>query len=554
MRQSTDPHPCDDGDIRALAIDEGTRTRAPRAGTPPTAEPPAYLDPRRWTDRHTRFVAAGAAVVLVAWIVEAFQTYPASGLRAAFGAAVAVAIVGFVLTLRGITRSGLLVGGFVVFAGIMSWTWTDTPAVPWAVFAVEGVVLAVWTFPWFRDGLRVPRLGTAWLGIAYWPLGIISAVLTASWAIGAQRVAFFGLAALTGIAAVVAVRRSGRDPSVGVVAAFLLAIALLFLAGSGNVFDDVHATPGNAWGSRMQFRFWGGPGFLYHPNSLAAIAVVAGLRIALDRAFRSWQRGAALGVLGLVIVLTNSRTAILFAFVGAVVHAALLLRQHLRLRRGRTPAADDLPVYGSGRRIIAAALVPFVLLTIVFIGSGGTRFLVQSRYQNTTSTEEPEDAGESSGGELDITSGRRETWKKVFSDFGEDPVAAKLFGNNEHARGAVIRVETGRPEDRPKLSTDNAVVGALRRAGILGLLAFALGLVLMLYHAVRRGAPAWFTIVAVASLSTLATSDWLLGGSGGTLWIFLIVGEAWIVLSGSRDRSRDPEPEPSRPGSAPEPA
>ena len=98
----------------------------------------------------------------------------------------------------------------------------------------------------------------------------------------------------------------------------------------------------------------------------------------------------------------------------------------------------------------------------------------------------------------------------------------KALGNNDHARGAVIREETGRPQDRPKLTTDNSLVGALRRAGVLGVAAFLGGLALLIYHAFRRGTPAWLMIAAVASPSTMATSDWLLGGSGGTLWVFLL--------------------------------
>ena len=55
------------------------------------------LDPDRWTGSHTRFALIGAAVVVVAWLVEAAQNNAANGLRAAIGAALAVAVAGFAL-------------------------------------------------------------------------------------------------------------------------------------------------------------------------------------------------------------------------------------------------------------------------------------------------------------------------------------------------------------------------------------------------------------------------------------------------------------------------
>ena len=59
--------------------------------------------------------------------------------------------------------------------------------------------------------------------------------------------------------------------------------------------------------------------------------------------------------------------------------------------------------------------------------------------------------------------------------------------------------------------------------------------------AARRTPHAWFTILAVGSLPTIATADWLLGGTGGTLWILLVAGEAWL-LRGAAPAERAAEP------------
>lgn len=514
------------------------RPIAQRLGTFPV------LEPDRWTSRHTRFATIGAVVVAIAWLAEAVQNNAANGTRAAIGAALAVAVAGFALSLRGVTWSGLAVGGFVVFCGMMSWTWTTTRAVTWSVYAVGAVLLVLWTFPWFRDAIRLPRLGAAWLGLAYWPLGIVSALLTANVSIAGQRIAYFGVSAVAALGILVALRRTGRDPSIGVVTAFVFAIAALFLVGSGNLLDDVHSVPDGPWGSAMTGRFWGGPGLLYHPNSLALIGVLITLRIAPDRSFCRWQRGAALGLTTVVVLLTNSRTAWLFLVCAAGVHFLVLARKLWWARRGAEVPDDGLPAYGSFRRTTIAAVVPVVLAGMVFIGMGGVTSLFQSRYQNTVT--EPSTATEVK----DYTSGRFDTWKQVIDEFEADAIVAKLFGNNADPRGAVVREDTGPVGERPELTTDNSAVGALRRAGILGCVAFLFGLGLLLWRGVRRGAPAWFTITVVSSLATIPWADWLLGGVGGTFWIFLLAAEAWIVF-GSVARRADPSPTALAEGTTP---
>lgn len=509
------------------------RSLVPRPGIFPV------LDPGRLTSRHTRFLVAGAVVVAICWLVEAAQNNAANGLRAAIGAALAVAVAGFALTLRGVTWSGLAVGGFVVFSGIMSWTWTTTRAVTWSVYVIGALLLIAWTFPWFRDAVRLPRLGAAWLGLAYWPLGIISALLTANVSVAGQRVAYFGVSAVAALGVLVALRRTGRDPSVGVVAAFLFAISALFLVGSGNLLDDTHAVPDGPWGAAMTGRFWGGPGLLYHPNSLALIGVLVTLRIAPDRSFARWQRGAAVGLTALVILLTNSRTAWLFLVCAAGVHLLVLARKHWWARRGSEVPDDGLPSYSSLRRAAVAAAIPFVLVGMVFVGMGGVSSLFQSRYDNSVT--EPSTATEVK----DYTSGRFDTWKQVIDEFDRDSIVAKVFGNNADPRGAVVREDTGPVGERPELTTDNSAIGALRRAGILGCVAFLFGLGLLLWRAVRRGVPAWFTIVVVSSLATIPWADWLLGGVGGTFWIFLLAAEAWIVLGpGTRTPDQPPTTSP----------
>jgi hypothetical protein len=486
-----------------------------------TAGPPP-LDPRAWTPRHRLLLAGTLLLACVALLIEAVQNTRqgngslagAEGARAFLAVCVAGFLVGLALSLRGISLPGFLVGGVFISAGIVSWTFTGSSGkLVWVILAAEGVLFAAWTWPWLRSlrtAGQLTRLGTAWLGLAYWVIGAAAGVLTLRLGVAVGRLAYFALFALGALAVVVATKRAQRDLTVGIVAAFLFALAALFVVGSGNAFDDLHAVRSDAWGQHMQFRFWGGPHLLYHPNSIAVASVVIAIRVAGDRAFERWQRYGALGACALVLLLVNSRTGVLFLGAAAGLHLLLVLARRVG--------------YADRRTAIFAVVLPFVVVGVVAIGSGGAGFLGQSRY--------------SSGG---VTSGRTDTWRQVVTDFRHDTVAEKIFGDAHSVRGYVTRVETGpTAADRPQLTTDNAAVGALRRGGIVGVAAFLLGLVLMVWHALRRGAAPWFTMAAIGSLVTIVASDWLLGNTGGTLWIFLLAGEAYLMLApGAREETAE---------------
>ncbi|GAA1800951.1 hypothetical protein HC028_08580 [Planosporangium flavigriseum] len=461
-------------------------------------------------------IGAGAVLALATGVAELLHSRSVLyALGALIAGALAAAIVWFVTTLPGVTVRGLVIGGFFVLAGMVSWTYMADGKVVWAVLAVEGVVFAWWSWSWLRDLPALPRLGSAWLGLAYWLLGIVGALLVGAFTVGAQRIGYAGIFGLAVLAVVAGVRRDrGRDLSVGIVGAFGLAIAALLVSGSGNLFQHRHVIPQNGWGTEvMVHRFWGGKWLMYHPNSLALIAVVMAVRIGVDRAFALWQRLAVTLLAGWVVYMTNSRTGFVYLAAAAAVHAYVIWR-----RRGA-----DLPSY---RRVWVAMVTPLAVAALVLVVSevGGQGFLFKARY----------DAG-------DPTSGRTESWKQVGREWADGNLVQKAFGDTKTTRAVVVR-------NNMKLTTDNAAVGALRRGGVLGELAFLLGLGLLLWYAwrgprvpgpdgaagVRRAPPAWLTVTAFGSVPTIATADWLLGTTGGTLWILLVAGEAWLVLRPSQ--------------------
>jgi hypothetical protein len=478
-------------------------------------------------------LAAGAVIAALAAALAYANGHGAAGAaKALLAAVIAVGVAAFAVTLPGINLRGTVIGGLFVLAGFMTWTYTTRPLVIWAVLGVAGVIMAVWSWPWLADLRSLPRLGTAWLGLAYWFLGIVGAVLSVHLKVAGQRVAYAGVFTLAALAVVATVRRAresrGRtgDPSVGMAASIFVGIALLLLAGSATLFDSIHAIPNQDPSTvLMRDRFWGGPGLYFHPNSMAGLAITAAIRIAPDRRFAAWQRLVAVVVAGFVLYESNSRIGFIFFAAAALVHVALLV-----LRRWSTDRVpEDLPRY---RRAWLAALVPFLMLALVLVLSGGRGFLTQSRF----------------GGD-DMSSGRLDTWRQVYHDWQGDGLPEKIFGNAKTSRAVVVRATSDR-----QLNTDNAAVGAFRRGGVLGIIAFLFGLLLLLWHALRpvlrRGPPrsgaAWFVVAALAAVPTIATEDWLLGGTNGAIWLILMAGEAVALWAAATSVPQIPsQPSPS---------
>ncbi|MER7007985.1 hypothetical protein ABT297_33755 [Dactylosporangium sp. NPDC000555] len=485
--------------------------------------------------------AAGAAaaivIALLAGVLEYTRTDSIGQSAAAFAAGlIAMAVVGLALSLPGLTRQGLVLGGLFVIAGILTWTATKRPGIIWAVLAIEVVVFAVWAWPWLRSARSLSRLGTAWLGLAYWFFGILGAVLVAQWKVAGQRVAYAGvftLAVLALIALNTTAKRRGRDLSVGMAAAILLGIAALLLVGSGSLFDRVHAIPDNASARLMTDRFWGGPGLYYHPNSLAGLMVVAGIRIGFDRAMAAWQRLGVAALATLVLSISNSRTAFVFAAAAAVVHLGLVLyTSYFSANKAKRDDVDRLP----SRSGWLSVGTPFVVLLIVLTISNGSQFLLRDRFNN----------------QGDVTSGRTDTWRQVWVDWKDAGWAEKAFGDARTSRAVVERVNDGNPIEGPRrqLNTDNAAVGAFRRGGVFGAAAFVLGLGLLGWQALRRRRDgtlpaAWFTIGALAVVPTIVTEDWLIGGTNGAIWLLLAAGEARTLLHRDAPAEVAPEPEPA---------
>ena len=136
-----------------------------------------------------------------------------------------------------------------------------------------------------------------------------------------------------------------------------------------------------------------------------------------------------------------------------------------------------------------------------------------------------------------VSSGRTDNWSAMFRDWRHNSVLEEAFGNIDNTRGYLLR-QPASVKSQPKLTADDAGISELRRGGVLGVLAFLLGFVLLFCRAFRRHAPVWWRLSVIGTFAT-ATSDQALGGTGATLLLLLTAGE--VSLFG-RQSMRTPPP------------
>jgi hypothetical protein len=377
---------------------------------------------------------------------------------------------------------GLFFGAVFAVQGVLSWTYTNTGGIVWSLLLLSGLLMLFWCRPFTPAALRS---GAGWLGVSYLIIGALGAALVMKPEIALQRVAYAGYFGLV-VLAVFAFRGSFPRFTLGIAVAFLGTVAVLLLAGSGNLFTAPHIVPDTPWGHGFEYRFWGASWLLDHPNAMACIAALAAIRIGADGGVAAWQRIGSVATAALILCTSDSRTGFL-----------LLL-------------TSTLVFIWYGRR---QALVPVAALALVLLVNGPS-FLIKERYGD--------DAG--------VSSGRVETWRQVETDWRHDSLTEKLLGNTRDARATVYRASSGADI---KLTVDNAPIAALRKAGVVGVAAFLTGLGLLLWNVWRRrrDAAPWLVVLLPGALLTMVTNEWLIGGTGGTLWLLLLAGEAALLLS-----------------------
>ncbi|MGH8879308.1 MAG: O-antigen ligase family protein [Stackebrandtia sp.] len=418
----------------------------------------------------------------------------------------ATGMVWLAVSLRGQTPRSLFLGVVIPLLGMIAWTYQATPMVVWVVQAIIGLVTLVWTFPWWRGAARPLRLGAFWLAVPVWLIGALSPLLLGGFTVAGQRIVYGGFAVLVVLLALAAATDGpkrgpglpgvGTDISIGIVAGFLLCLALLMLTGATQLFAAEHWTVDGEWGHRMADRFWGGSLLGYHPNFIGLTAVMVAMRVGPDPGFSRVQRLGACAVAGFVLILVESRTSFVVAFVGAGVFALV----HLA-RSGQSWWRPWRWLSGPpARRVAGVALAPLLATTLVFAVAGGTDLLFKNRYAQ----------GEESGSVNGALSGRADIWGEMLADYADGSPVELALGNPDNARGVQLSVTD--PDDpdydtQAKHTADNALIGVLYRSGAVGLACFVLGLVIVVRRVFRTGSPPWAPVAVAALLVGSLTED-----------------------------------------------
>lgn len=494
----------------------------------------------------------GAGIALLPAIAFGIWHGSRTSVPSGVGAAVAITLAGLVaglaVSLPGKSPEGLLLGLGLPLAAMMAWTRLDQPIYVWIVTGIVGLVALVLTFPWWREWREIPRLGGFWLAVPAWVLGTVSAVILMNWTVAAQRVVYGGFAILVALLIYQTVRRRGRDITVGMVSGIMLCHATLMVTGAQYLFATGYRyTSQSAWGYAQSGRFWGGPWLVYHPNFIGMTAAIVALRIGPDPKFKPWQRIGAVTAALFLLFHVQSRNSFLIAGVGAAAYGLIhVWRNGLPRLRFWTWVSS-----GERLRITMKAFAPMLAVCLVFTASGGFELLFKDRYASDSSEEGNED--EQVGVALAL-SGRGQIWGMIGRDFVSDTLVEKVFGNSDNSRGYVLRYPrqedlanempssndeqvAKRFQEQPKLTADNGPIGALRRAGVLGVTAFVVGVLLVVWHTTRGGStPAWVPVVAIGTLASGLFEDEIAGTTAA--WMVLFAAEAWVFCSALRAREK----------------
>lgn len=479
-----------------------------------------------------RPVLGGAAVAVLAALVTAIwwgvEAGPLRGLGAGLAILLGAGVLYLALSVPGKTPEGVFLGLGITLSSMVAWTYPKQ--VVWAMLAVILLVCVAATYPWWREWSAPLKLATFWLAAPIWAYGAVSALLTGGLSVGVQRVMYGGYALAVTLLVVQAVRRRGRDITIGLTVGMLVGLGLLLIAGCRDVFVTYERfTPANDYGFGQGSRFWGGVLLTFHPNAYAmAILMVVG-RLGPDRTIPRWLRIALLPTGAFFLYLAQSRTAYLLALGASLIYAALYIWRHglPRWRFWRWLSRHDW------RLVVGRALIPLAVTVLMVSISGGVDMLAKSRYNP-----EQEIAPVVSDETLPLAprwlnsalSGRPDVWWLIFDDFRTDTAAEKALGNADDTRGTILRYQDPSHErysTQTKLGADNSLVSALRRGGVLGLLTALAAFLVILWRTTRPGVPVWVPVVVLVALAQSLTEDELVFTT--LPWLVVASLEAWLL-------------------------
>ena len=234
-------------------------------------------------------------------------------------------------------------------------------------------------------------------------------------------------------------------------------------------------------------RLLGGGWAHTHPNIIATSAWPTAIVWMTLREAPASQRWLGATTMIAVVLLTNSRTS---AAALVLAMAAIIGIQNGGLARQRE----------SGFKLVDAAIV-----TIVVIGCAAA---VSQSYFNKARAPD-----------ADVLSGREFIWRQTVSDFRAAPSFEKVLGTTQGGSNAEITVDEGGTPTT--FVAHNAVLGLLRKSGLVGLGLGAIGLIALLRQGVAAsgGRPIAGAAIVAGSLATVPFEAFIFGSA---LWMWLV--------------------------------
>jgi len=269
-----------------------------------------------------------------------------------------------------------------------------------------------------------------------------------------------------------------------------IGLAVLLLADATTPFTD----------GLNDGRLLGGSWAHTHPNIIAMLAWPTAIIWMTLRGSPTIQRWLGATSMVAIVLLTDSRTS-----AAALV---LAIAATVGVRGG------GIGQHTGGRfKMIDAAVIGIVVIGVAT--AVGQSYFTQARVP---------------GG--DVLSGREFIWRQTVSDFRASSTMEKLLGTSEGGSNAQVTVdEGGTPTE---FVVHNAVLGLVRKSGLVGLVAGTAGLIALLRLGIRVAGNRNVTAVAIiaGSLATIPFEAFIFGS---TLWIWLVVCSR--MLSGESDSS-----------------
>ncbi len=214
----------------------------------------------------------------------------------------------------------------------------------------------------------------------------------------------------------------------------------------------------------FDLRFWG---LTTHANTLGAAACVLFVLELAEPTRKKWLRKSILAAAGLTLILTQSKTSIVAAFVGFLI----IFGWRLIARTGETKNAGTQPGSSISIGLLGVFIVPIVVVGAfqILLHTGAFATLESQLQARAVS-------------DLSTATGRTLIWKTAIEGGLENP----WFGQGADFWG---------PENRHRLgfaavaSSHNLFLEAFSRSGIVGLSALLVFLYFLLRYSIRAATP-----------------------------------------------------------------